>query len=378
MDLAKRPDCACSMRRVALHAQPGPPRFNGTSGTERHTCNWWDGAWIERSKVAKYRNTQETKCPSAVDNLTWVPQEDCRLPELDDLASGQLHALLQRVGRPLCFVGDSLVRQIFISTQCLLGRDPLASRANADPALTAGRGVRFFDSKFLVADGMDRATGIYYVHIDLPLLFSDRYRRISDCSALVRGSGHHYDKTSLTFTTRQFGPCNTSSMSSVSNHTGCRGNYDAYQSVIKLVRQKLEEHEFRGPVVWASYAPRHFRYGEWNSGGSCNFPTRSGYSGTALADEMPYMYSTMQLYDKAAIKAWEGTRLNFGMLNVSSLTWLRPDAHYGLGAPHSNSSNESIVADCSHYKMVAGGVPDTWVRGLAAVLEARTQNRSRY
>ena len=165
-------------------------------------------------------------------------------------------------------------------------------------------------------------------------------------------------------------------MSSVSNHTGCRGKYDAYQSVIKLVRHELEEHKFRGPVVWASYAPRHFRHGDWNSGGSCNFPTRSSYSGTALADEMPDQYLQMQQYDKAAIKAWEGTQLNFGMLNVSSLTWLRPDAHYGLGAPHSNSSSERIVVDCLHYKMVAGGVPDTWVRGLAAVLEARTQNRS--
>merc|ERR1711988_1947668 len=82
------------------------------------TCNWWDGAWIERSKVAKYRNTEETKCRSAVDNLTWVPRGDCKLPELDGLASGQLHALLERAGGPLCFVGDSLVRQIFTSTQC--------------------------------------------------------------------------------------------------------------------------------------------------------------------------------------------------------------------------------------------------------------------
>ena len=81
----------------------------------------------------------------------------------------------------------------------------------------------------------------------------------------------------------------------------------------------------------------------------------------------------MQQYDKAAIKAWEGTQLNFGMLNVSSLTWLRPDAHYGRGATHSNSSSGRIVVDCSHYKIAAGGVPDTWVRGLAAVLEARAE-----
>ena len=41
-----------------------------------------------------------------------------------------------------------------------------------------------------------------------------------------------------------------------------------------------------------------------------------------------------------------------------------------------NSCSGRIVVDCSHYKIAAGGVPDTWVRGLAAVLEARTQNRS--
>jgi len=91
---------------------------------------------------------------------------------------------------------------------------------------------------------------------------------------------------------------------------------------------------------------------------------------------MPNNLLQMQEYDNAAIKAWEGTQLNFGMLNVSSLTWLRPDAHPGPGAPHSNSSSGRIVVDCSHYKIAAGVVPDTWVRGLAAVLEARTQNRS--
>ena len=274
---------------------------------------------------------------------------------------------------PLCFVGDSLVRQIFTSTQCLLGRDPMATRANSDPALQAARGARFFDSKYLCADGVDRATGIHYVNIDdvRPSVLVDP-NLISQCGALMLGSGHHFDHA-VTFTTRQFGPCNSGSMSSVSNHTGCRGKYDAYQSVIKLVRQKLEEHEFRGPVVWASYAPRHFRHGDWYSGGSCNFPTRSSYSGAALAAEMPDMYLQMRQYDEAAIKAWEGTHLNFGMLNVSSLTWLRPDAHYGMGAPHSNSKSGSTVVDCSHYKIAAGGVPDTWVRGLAAVLEARTQ-----
>ena len=226
--------------------------------------------------------------------------------------------------------------------------------------------MRFFDSKFLAADGLDRATRIYYVTIDQakPLFFSDP-KLSSQCSALVLGSGHHYDK-SVTFRSRQF-------WYGCGNSTGCRGKYDAYQSVIKLVRHELEEHKFRGPVVWASYAPRHFRHGDWNTGGSCNFPTRSGYSGTALADEMPDEYLRMQQYDKAAIKAWEGTQLNFGMLNVSSLTWLRPDAHYGPGAPHSNSSSGRIVVDCSHYKTAAGGVPDTWVRGLAAVLEARAE-----
>ncbi|EOD19186.1 hypothetical protein EMIHUDRAFT_243194 [Emiliania huxleyi CCMP1516] len=94
--------------------------------------------------------------------------------------------------------------------------------------------------------------------------------------------------------------------------------------------------------------------------GSCNFPTRSSYSGTALADEMPDQYLQMREYVKAVIKTWEGTQLNFGMLNVSSLTWLRPDAHPGPGAPHSNSSSGRIVVDCSHYKIAAGGVPDTW------------------
>ena len=328
------------------------------------TCNWWDGEWLERSEVARYKNTQETQCLSAVDNLTWVPRGGCRLPELDHLASGHLYALLQRTckARPLCFMGDSLIRQIYTATQCLLGVNPLADRANADPALhQIGHRALFFDSKYLSANGLNRETGIHTVSIDSlrPTLLTDP-KLSSKCGALVLGSGHHFDHKTTFYDER--GTCGNDT------RPGCGGKYDAYHSMIKNVRQSLERHHFSGPVVWASFAPRHFRRGDWNSGGSCNYPTRSGYAGAELADDMPDMYSQMQKYDELAVKAWQGTRLRFGVLNISELSWTRPDAHIGLSTPHSNSSSQRSVIDCTHYVNVAGGVPATWVRGLAMVL----------
>eukprot|EP00401_Gymnodinium_catenatum_P019222 CAMPEP_0117571814 /NCGR_PEP_ID=MMETSP0784-20121206/59977_1 /TAXON_ID=39447 /ORGANISM="" /LENGTH=269 /DNA_ID=CAMNT_0005370049 /DNA_START=44 /DNA_END=850 /DNA_ORIENTATION=+ len=153
----------------------------------------------------------------------------------------------------------------------------------------------------------------------------------------------------------------------------------AFRNELWAARRHLEKAKFAGLVVYRSYSPRHYGNGDWNSGGecSCSMPPPSGVLQTIASKGncefwvqprkssvdckrsglFGSMATEMSLFTAVAAATWEGTKLGkFAFLNISSLSYARPDAHPGSSC--GNAAIQGHVPDCSHY--CVPGVPDTW------------------
>ena len=81
-----------------------------------------------------------------------------------------------------------------------------------------------------------------------------------------------------------------------------------------------------------------------------------------MLEDMPEMLHEWQTYNAIARAAWKNTTLDLRFLEISELSWLRPDAHKGY-------DHKKKTWDCSHYLHF---VPDTWNRVLAALVGTPT------
>ncbi|KAG0581905.1 hypothetical protein KC19_3G018900 [Ceratodon purpureus] len=304
-----------------------------------------------------------------LDRYRWQPA-GCDLPEFN--ASAVLELMRNKV---LAFVGDSLARQQLQSLLCML------TRGKNDTVVTD----RGSDFGFFTPPGDRKPNGFAYrfeatnttiifkwtvtlahvqplntsnpltrnaLHLDRPEQFLEDHLRELD--VVVLNSGHHWNGGKMKMNRYDFylhgKPVNKSSELSrvpVAYNT-------TVHNIVHWMSKAIEGTD--KVVYYRSLSPRHFRNGDWNTGGTCD---------TIRFEEGKQVQEGNRV-DPNAESAIVGTNVN--LLNITSLSLDRGETHvskYGGGTGGQ---------DCLHWCLP--GIPDTWNEILFAELATKFKGRS--
>ncbi|KAM3327510.1 hypothetical protein P3S68_012404 [Capsicum galapagoense] len=128
-------------------------------------------------------------------------------------------------------------------------------------------------------------------------------------------------------------------------------------------------------VVFRTYAPVHFRGGDWKTGGNCHLEKlpNIGSSQESLKASFEYNTAIKVLSEQQnKSKAW-----NLDLLNVTGMTFQRRDGHSSLYYLGSKVGPAPLHRqDCSHWCLP--GVPDTWNELLYATFLKRELARAKF
>lgn len=292
--------------------------------------------------------------------------------------------LRAHVNGTIVFVGDSLVRQQFVSLACLLWREghflqqhPTVLEPGLKKAVFSARyrlRLVYVKSNFLVPRSGDS-------HLVLNRLDASITAAVAlDPQVLLLSTGHW-------FTPRLV---NVSSEAAVLPQL--RG---ALRQVRSLLRRKLlarwrlrgSAHTLPGRVVVRTMPPRHFFGGEWDTGGVCNFPAPLGGRDASWADASLRRDRATARALSQEIATELGGLEGVEILEVQPSSRARADAHIGgfrcpkclalckADAASGKATTSGLprrcsetIADCSHYCLP--GLPDLWNAQLQTLLQA--------
>lgn len=136
----------------------------------------------------------------------------------------------------------------------------------------------------------------------------------------------------------------------------------AYNKVLNSLYRFIKTSEHKPIVMYRTWTPDHFEYGEWFSGGLCN-RTEPYKAGEGSGRDVDNFMRTIELNAFTRAVAAEGTRsgTRLKLLDTYQLSVLRPDAHsgpYRTFHPFEHGKNVKVQYDCLHWCLP--GAIDTW------------------
>jgi len=142
---------------------------------------------------------------------------------------------------------------------------------------------------------------------------------------------------------------------------------DAYRRSIQTLSGWLhrEVNTSKTHVIYRTYAPVHFRGGDWKTGGSCHLETLPDLTPPESLEEWADLLKPVNdvLGNNLRPKL-----SGLDMLNVTQMTAQRKDGHLSVYLSPSGPVPR-YKQDCSHWCLP--GVPDTWNELLYALVMKR-------
>lgn len=134
---------------------------------------------------------------------------------------------------------------------------------------------------------------------------------------------------------------------------------DAYQRSIKTLLEWIhkEVNLSKTQVFFRTYAPVHFRFGDWKTGGSCHLETLPQLN-TSLVELSSWSHLLSPFQNISDKQPTEVPIRELEVLNITHMTAQRKDGHLSLYYLGPNGTAPLHRQDCSHWCLP--GVPDAW------------------
>ncbi|XP_072064435.1 protein trichome birefringence-like 11 [Arachis hypogaea] len=141
---------------------------------------------------------------------------------------------------------------------------------------------------------------------------------------------------------------------------------DAYRKSMETVLNWIQDtiNLNKSQVFFHTYAPVHFRSGDWRIGGSCHLETLPELNMSLVPNDN---WSQFKIDNSLISSHKNSTELvKLKILNITEMTAQRKDGHSSIYYLSPNGGTAALHRqDCSHWCLP--GVPDTWNELLYAM-----------